>query len=108
MRETEVGHFADCAVYPLLIAVMILVIGDGANALGCLIALAIAFGCGLVWTRVTWRLERIALHGTTPGAERQDQADVGTRARLGYRAWLGAGMFASAARRRRAAFQRAM
>ncbi len=97
MRENEVGHFADCAVYPLLIAVMIQVIGDGANALGRLVALAIALGCALVWTRVTWRLERIALHGSTPGAERQDPSDVAMRARLWSRAWLGAGVFASAA-----------
>jgi hypothetical protein len=97
MRENEVGDLADCAVYPLLIAVMILVIGDGANALGRLVALAIAFGCALLWTRVTWRLERIALHGTTPGAGRQDQPDAGMRARLWSRAWLGAGVFASAA-----------
>jgi hypothetical protein len=88
MRQSRTAQFTDCAVYPVLVAVMILVIGDTASAIGRLIALALALGAACLWTLVTCRLERILLHGDTHSAEGRDQLDAGARAWPGSLAWL--------------------
>jgi hypothetical protein len=66
MRLHRIAHYADFAVYPVLIAVMILVIADkstgGETALAVGLASAFALGGAVLWTllgrvlhrRISW------------------------------------------------------
>jgi hypothetical protein len=64
MRQHRIAHYTDLALYPLLIAVMILVIADeastGERALALALALAFALGGALFWTLLGRVLHRFA------------------------------------------------
>jgi hypothetical protein len=65
MRRSRIAPYAAFAVYPLLIAMMILVIADEASAaeraLALTLALAFVLGGALLWTLLGRVLHRFAL-----------------------------------------------
>jgi hypothetical protein len=87
MQQHRIG-FADFAVYPALIAVMILVIEDKAGPVERAVALAFALGGAFLWTFFQYLLHRLALHGDSAVADPQDQNHVSPRAWGGTPAWL--------------------
>ena len=49
MQQSKAAYFADLTVYPILIALMCLVIADVATPLGCATALGVAIGGAVLW-----------------------------------------------------------
>jgi hypothetical protein len=64
MRQHRIAHYTDLAVYPLLIAVMILVIADnattGERALALALALVFGLGGAFFWTLLGRVVHRFA------------------------------------------------
>jgi hypothetical protein len=81
-------EYADFAVYPALIAVMILVIGDWASPVERAVSLAFVLGGAFLWTYLQYLLHRLALHGDSSVSEPQDHDHVSPGAWGGTPAWL--------------------
>jgi hypothetical protein len=60
MPRNRLSCYADCALYPLLVAVMILVIADRATAIERALALVLALAVACPWTML---LRRFVLPG---------------------------------------------
>jgi hypothetical protein len=88
MQQNRIGYYADFAVYPVLVAVMILVIGDKASPLERALALAFALGGAFLWTWLEHRLHRFVLHGASSVARPQDEHHALPRAWFGTPTWL--------------------
>jgi hypothetical protein len=64
MQQNRIAYFADFAVYPVLVAVMILVIAGNTSPIERTVALAFALGGACLWTLLEHLLHRFVLHGS--------------------------------------------
>jgi hypothetical protein len=62
MRQTRIAYFADFAVYPVLIASMLLVIADAATPAEWALALGFALTGAFFWTLLEYLLHRFLVH----------------------------------------------
>jgi hypothetical protein len=88
MRENRLACYADFAVYPVLIAVMVLVITNGSSPAVLALTLAFALGAAFLWTRLENLLHRSLLLGNGGVADVNDRQGVRPRALIGTSTWL--------------------
>ena len=88
MRQSRIAYYADFAVYPVLIAGMIVVIADRANAFERALALTLALAGAFLWTLLEYLLHRFLLHGDTRVAHLHDRHHAWPRAWIGTPTWL--------------------
>jgi hypothetical protein len=67
MRDNRIAHYVNFAIYPLLIAVMILAIADGASPVERALALVCALAGALLWVLLDHLLHRFLLTPSSPG-----------------------------------------
>src|ERR1700677_1741758 len=88
MQQNRIAYYTDFAVYPVLIAVMILVIADKSSPVERAFALALALGGAVLWTLPEYLLHRFVLRGDTRIAGIHDQHHAGPGAWIGTPTWL--------------------
>lgn len=88
MRQNRIVYYADFAVYPVLIGVMLLAIADRASSAERELALAFALGGAFLWALLEYLSHRFALRADTRMAGPHDQHPAGPRAWIGTPTWL--------------------
>jgi hypothetical protein len=66
VRQNRIANFAEYALYPILIAVMVLVIADETSPLERALVLVIALGGALLWALIGRLLHRFLLQVSAP------------------------------------------
>jgi hypothetical protein len=62
MKQSRIAYYTDFAVYPVLVAVMTVVITGTASAAELAVALAVALVGVLLWGLLEYRLHRFVPH----------------------------------------------
>jgi sterol desaturase/sphingolipid hydroxylase (fatty acid hydroxylase superfamily) len=87
MPQSRTAHYADFALYPVLLAVVISLIADEASLAERALVPAFALGGVLIWTLLEYLLHRFVLHGTMRIAGSHDQHHAWPRAPIQTPTW---------------------
>ena len=88
MRLSRIAYYADFAVYPTLIGVMILVIAHNSHLRHGAFALGLGLAGALLWTLLEYVMHRFLLHGGSRIAGLHDAHHAQARAWIGTPTWL--------------------
>jgi hypothetical protein len=76
MRQSRIDHYAAFTVYPLLMAVMVLVIAGDTGPVAWMLALGFALGGGFLWSLLEHLLLRSLLQGCARIAVTHDRIGI--------------------------------
>jgi len=88
MRQNRIAYLADFGVYPVLTAVMILVVVDNAGSGERALALMFALAGSLLWALMEYFLHRSVRQQDPRLADLENRDQGGTRAWIGTAIWL--------------------